>query len=81
NGLEDNRFTLNIGYSFSQFTLGYHRERSLSAVNNATYTTNSINGSFNLTDNWQLGAETGQAKDSTTTDTVSFKSLSITYNW
>ena len=81
-GLEDNRFTFDLGYSFTRLTIGYYRERSTSAVDDSTYTSNSIYGKLNLTDNWQLGVETGRSKSSlNSADTISFSSASITYNW
>ena len=81
-GLEDNRFTFDLGYSFTRLTIGYYRERSTSAVDNSTYTSNSVYGKLNLTDNWQLGVETGRSKTSlNSADTISFTSASITYNW
>ena len=81
-GLEDNRFNFDLAYSFTRLTIGYYHERSASAVDDSTYTSNSVYGKFNIDDNWQLGVETGRSKTSITADdTVSFTSASITYNW
>ena len=81
-GLEDRRFTFDLGYSFSKLNLGYYHERSTSAIDSSTYTSNSVYGRLNLSDNWQLGVETGRSKTSlNSADTISFTSASITYNW
>ena len=81
-GLEDNRFTFDTGYNFSRFTLGYYHDRSTSAVDDSTYTSNSVYGRLKLTDNWQLGLETGRSKNSLPpADSISFSRASITYNW
>lgn len=81
-GLEDYRFSFDIGYNFSGFTLGLYHERSQSAVDDSTTTSNSIYGDFNLSDDWLLGMELGRTENSLTADeTITFTSFSITYYW
>ena len=81
-GLEDNRFDFELGYSFSRLNIGYYHESSTSAVDDSTSTSKPVSGKLNLTDNRQLGVETGRSKTSlNSSDTITFTSASITYNW
>jgi hypothetical protein len=80
-GLEDNRTTLGMGYSFASATVGIQRSDSVSAVDDSTATTDTIYLSWNLDKQWRLKLSTGTSSTEGNPDDTRFTNMAVTYRW
>ncbi|MDH5570566.1 MAG: hypothetical protein OEY89_02300 [Gammaproteobacteria bacterium] len=80
-GLEDNRTTLGMGYSFGSATAGIQHTDSVSAVDDSNSTTDTIYLSWNMNQQWRLKLSTGTASTEGNPDDTRFTNMAVTYRW
>lgn len=81
NGFQDYQVSLGLSYAESWGVLGYDWLKSVSKVDGAVTTMNSVSYSTSLSEQWRLRLHAGRQQNEDTGSSLVFGGAGLTYNW